>query len=172
MQDICSRTDDDCRLSGANAIALDVISIIGVTLSIIGLVLTVITMLAFKYVCVCTCHMDHDFTTIIVSLIDYKYTQTFLHFINRKVRNKDISKFHTQLSLALLGMLLVFVTGIDRTEELEACVTVSVLIHYFTLSAVMWMGAEALVMYQKLVRVFVHTTTRQIVIISLVCWCK
>ena len=69
-------------------------------------------------------------------------------------------------------MLLVFVTGIDRIEKLGVCVTVSVLIHYFTLSAVMWMGAEAIIMFQKLVRVFVHTTTRQIVIISLVCWCK
>ena len=62
--------------------------------------------------------------------------------------------------------------GIDRTEVFEGCVTVSVLIHYFTLVAVMWMGAEALLMFQKLVIVFVHITTRYIVIVSLVCWCK
>ena len=95
-----------------------------------------------------------------------------ISFILRKLRNRDISKFHTQLSLALLGMLLVFVIGIDRTEVLGGCVLVSVLIHYFTLSAVMWMGAEAVLMFQKLVRVFTHTTTRQIIIISLICWCK
>ena len=77
-----------------------------------------------------------------------------------------------QLSLALLGMLLVFVVGIDRTEVFEGCVTVSVLIHYFTLVAVMWMGAEALLMFQKLVIVFVQITTRYIIIVSLVCWCK
>jgi hypothetical protein len=52
----------------------------------------------------------------------------------------------------------------------EGCVTVSVLIHYFTLVAVMWMGAEALLMFQKLVIVFVQITTRYIVIVSLVCW--
>ena len=69
-------------------------------------------------------------------------------------------------------MLLVFVIGIDRTEKLGVCVTVSALIHYFTLSSVMWMGAEAIVMFQKLDREFVHTTTRQIVTISLVCWGK
>ena len=50
--------------------------------------------------------------------------------------------------------------------------TVSVLLHYFTLVAVMWMGAEALLMFQKLVIVFIQITTRYIIIVSLVCWCK
>ena len=90
----------------------------------------------------------------------------------RKLRSRDASKFHVQLSLSLLCMLVVFVVGIDRTEVLEGCVTVSVLIHYFTLVAVMWMGAEAVLMFQKLVVVFVSITTRYIIIVSLVCWCK
>ena len=77
-----------------------------------------------------------------------------------------------QLSLSLLCMLLVFVVGIDRTEVFEGCVTVSVLIHYFTLVTIMFMGAEALLMFQKLVIVFVQITTRYIIIVSLVCWCK
>ena len=88
----------------------------------------------------------------------------------RKIRSRDASKYHVQLSLALLGMLLVFVVGIDRTETFGGCVTVSVLIHYFTLVAVMWMGAEALLMFQQLVIVFVQITTRYIIIVSLVCW--
>ena len=62
--------------------------------------------------------------------------------------------------------------GIDRTDVFEGCVTVSVLIHYFTLAAVMWMGAEAVLMFQKLAIVFVQITTRYIVIVSLICWCK
>ena len=90
----------------------------------------------------------------------------------RKLRVRDASKFHVQLSLSLLCMLLVFVVGIDRTEVFEGCVTVSVLIHYFTLVSVMFMGAEAVLMFQKLVIVFVHITTRYIIIVSLVCWCK
>ena len=49
---------------------------------------------------------------------------------------------------------------------------VSVLIHYFALVSVMWMGAEAVLMFQKLVIVFGQTTTRFIVAVSLVCWCK
>lgn len=92
--------------------------------------------------------------------------------ILRKLRNRDVSKFHIQLSLALLGMLLVFLIGFERTELLSVCVGVSALIHYFTLSAVMWMGAEAMLMFHKLVRVFAQTTTCQIVVTSLICWCK
>jgi len=51
-------------------------------------------------------------------------------------------------------------------------VAVSALIHYFTLVAVMWMGAEAVLMFQKLVVVFAHITTKFIIVVSLVCWCK
>ena len=69
-------------------------------------------------------------------------------------------------------MLLVFVAGVRQTEEKAGCVTVSVLIHYFTLATVMWMGAEAVLMFQKLVIVFGKVTKRHIVIISLICWCK
>ena len=90
----------------------------------------------------------------------------------RTLRKRDASKFHVQLCLAMLAMLLVFVAGVQQTEVKAACVTVSVLIHYFTLASVMWMGAEAVLMFQKLVIVFVQITTRHIVIISLICWCK
>ena len=50
--------------------------------------------------------------------------------------------------------------------------TLSLLVHYFTLAAVMWMGAEALLMFQKLVIVFVRITTKYIVIMSIICWSK
>ena len=69
-------------------------------------------------------------------------------------------------------MLIIFVIGIDKTGEYGGCVLVSVLVHYFTLVAVMWMGAEALLMFQKLVIVFVRITTSYVFAISLVCWRK
>ena len=69
-------------------------------------------------------------------------------------------------------MLIVFVTGIDQTQVYGGCVTVSALLHYFTLVMWMWMGAEAVFMFQKLVIVFVQVTTRYIIAVSLVCWCK
>lgn len=48
--------------------------------------------------------------------------------------------------------------------------TVSVLVHYFTLVAVMWMGAEALFMFQRLVLVFIEINTKYIIIVSIGCW--
>ena len=50
--------------------------------------------------------------------------------------------------------------------------TISVLVHYFALVAVMWMGAEALLMFRKVVIVFVRITTKYVIAVSLVCWCK
>ena len=92
--------------------------------------------------------------------------------IFRKLRKRDASKFHIQLCFSILGVLLVLLIGVDRKEVFGVCVTASVLLHYFTLASVMWMGAEALLMFQKLVIVFVQITTKYIVILSLVCWCK
>ena len=69
-------------------------------------------------------------------------------------------------------MLIVFVAGIDKTDVYGGCVTASALIHYFTLVAVMWMGAEAVLCFQKLIIVFHQTTTKFILIVSLICWCK
>ena len=90
----------------------------------------------------------------------------------RKLRERDATKFHVQLCIALFLMLLVFVIGIDKTDNSVGCLTVSVLIFYFTLVSFMWMAAEALLMFQKLVIVFVHITTRYIIVLSTVCWSK
>ena len=94
------------------------------------------------------------------------------HTFYRELRKRDVSKFHIQLCIALLCMLLVFVSGIDQTQIYGGCVTVSALLHYFTLVIWMWMGAEAVFMFQKLVIVFSQTTTRYIIAVSLVCWRK
>ena len=67
-------------------------------------------------------------------------------------------------------MLIVFVAGIDRTENRAGCITVGVLLHYLILVAWMWMGAEAVLLFQKLVIVFKKSTTLYIVIVSVVCW--
>ena len=90
----------------------------------------------------------------------------------RKLRQRDVSKFQIQLCISLFFMLIVFASGINRTRVYGVCVTMSALIHYFTLVTWMWMGALAVNMYQKLVIVFVHISTRYIIAVSLVCWCK
>ena len=96
---------------------------------------------------------------------------------NRKIRQKDISKYHIQLSLAIFFMLIVSLVLVALSAEkatalYEGCATVSVLVHYFTLVAVMWMGAESLLMFQKLVIVFMQITTKFIVSVSIICWSK
>ena len=69
-------------------------------------------------------------------------------------------------------MLLFFVVGIDRTENKHVCTMMSILILYFTIASVCWMGAEAVLMFQKLVLVFRKTTNRQIATISIITWSK
>ena len=102
-----------------------------------------------------------------------------LHYIPllRKIRQRDVSKYHVQFCLALLLMLVVALVLVAVSSEAAdilygGCVFVSISVHYFTLVAVMWMGAEALLMFLKVVIVFVRITTIHIIIVSLICWCK
>ena len=99
----------------------------------------------------------------------------FCHFLSRRLRQKDTSKYHIQLSLAILLMLIVSLVLVALSAEnvtalYGGCVTVSVLVHYFTLVSVMWMGAEALLMFQKLVTVFFQITKKFIFYVSVTCW--
>jgi len=92
-----------------------------------------------------------------------------------KIRKKDASPFHFQLCLAIFFMLFSFLVGIDRSDTGEAgCTFFSVLIHYFTLTSVFWMAAEALLMGKKLVfDVFGRFPMRQFtILISLLAWGK
>jgi hypothetical protein len=98
-------------------------------------------------------------------------------FLFRELRKRDVSKYHIQLSLAILFMLsvslaLVALSVQGKTDPYGGCVMVSILVHYFTLVAVMWMGAEALLMFQKLVLVFTRVTTKYIISVSIICWSK
>uniref|UniRef100_A0A1X7T9F7 G-protein coupled receptors family 2 profile 2 domain-containing protein n=1 Tax=Amphimedon queenslandica TaxID=400682 RepID=A0A1X7T9F7_AMPQE len=116
-------------------VTLEIVSYIGVCLSLLGLVLTILTLLIFK-----------------------------------SLRQRDTSKFHIQLCLSLIFMLIVFVVGIDRVSVRAGCITVGVLIHYFALVSWMWMGAEAVLMFQKLVIVFTNLTWKYFLIVSITCW--
>ena len=97
---------------------------------------------------------------------------TIIVLHNRKLRAREASKFHIQLCLSLIFMLIVFVVGIDRVSVRAGCITVGVLIHYFALVAWMWMGAEALLMFQKLVIVFTDITWKYLTAVSIICWSK
>ena len=92
--------------------------------------------------------------------------------LHRKLREQDVTIFHIQLCIALFCMLIVFVCGINQTSVYGGCVLVSVLIHYFTLVAVMFMGAEAVLLFQKLIIVFGQTTAKFFISVSLIGWCE
>ncbi len=76
-----------------------------------------------------------------------------------------------QFCLSVALMLVAFVCGIARVEIFALCVSMSALIHYFTLVAMMWMAAEAVLMFQKLISA-TKTSVAYFVIASLICWCK
>ena len=69
-------------------------------------------------------------------------------------------------------MFLVFLVGVDRTENEHVCVAMSYLIHYFTMASVMWMFAEALYMVKSFLIVFGKITTKFIIPLSLCAWSK
>ena len=122
-------------------------------------------------------HSLNEFSTAVPKYHTLCATQTkkTKSSLFRTLRIRYGTKFHVQLSVALFFMLLVFVIGINRIPPnyaYEGCVTVSALIQYFTLVAFMWMGAEALLMFQKLVIVFIQITTKYIIAVSFICWCK
>ncbi len=97
---------------------------------------------------------------------------TLLFWFHRNLRVRDATKIRVQLCIAIGCMLIVFVVGIDRTEVFGVCVAMSCLIQYFTMAAIMWMAAEATLMFRKLVIVFTQFTKRYFVILSLICWRK
>uniref|UniRef100_A0A1X7TH74 G-protein coupled receptors family 2 profile 2 domain-containing protein n=1 Tax=Amphimedon queenslandica TaxID=400682 RepID=A0A1X7TH74_AMPQE len=113
----------------------DTITYVGVSLSLVGLILTILTLLVFK-----------------------------------KLRKKDSSKFHIQLCLSLCFVIITLVTGIDKISVRPLCISIGALIHYFSLVHWMWIGAEAVLMFQKIVIVFTNITWRYILIVSIVCW--
>ena len=76
------------------------------------------------------------------------------------------------LFMLIVSLALVALSVQNVTDPYGGCVMVSILVHYFTLVAVMWMGAEALLIFQKLVYVFYQITTKFVVSVSIICWSK
>ena len=81
-----------------------------------------------------------------------------------------MSKFHVQLAVSMLLMLLVFVAGIGQTQNTAGCVTVGMLLHYLLLVIWMWLAAEAFLLFQKIVVVFIKVSVKYLIIVSIVCW--
>lgn len=74
----------------------------------------------------------------------------------RKLRRDYPSQILINLSLALLGLNLVFLVNswLSSWGLHAACVAAASLLHYFLLASFTWMGLEAVNMYFALVKVF------------------
>ena len=70
LQDVCSRTEGNCGHTEDTRLALDIISIVGVILSGVGLILTIVTLLVFKYV------VDYFFT-IFYNFVGFLFAGNF-----------------------------------------------------------------------------------------------
>ncbi|WKX94760.1 hypothetical protein Q1695_011768 [Nippostrongylus brasiliensis] len=67
---------------------------------------------------------------------------------------------HRNLCLSLMIAELVFMIGIDRTENAIGCSIVALLLHYFFLVAFCWMLLEGYQLYLMLIQVFESDKTR------------
>ncbi|KAJ7379075.1 hypothetical protein OS493_018872 [Desmophyllum pertusum] len=98
--------------------ALEIITYVGCGLSLLGEILTVIT----------------------ISCLKLTRTET--------------SIIHLNLVSALAVAQIIFLTGIEATQNKAACKIVAVLLHYFNLVSFTWMLVEGVWLYVMIVRVF------------------
>ncbi|XP_046351853.2 uncharacterized protein LOC124132157 isoform X2 [Haliotis rufescens] len=101
-----------------HSLALSIITIIGLSLSILGLSLTVLTFIIF-----------------------------------RKLRRNRVQQTLFNLALAELFSWIVFLAGINQTQDYIGCIAVAVLLHYLILVSFMWMLMEAVLHYFQFVKV-------------------
>ncbi|XP_067687379.1 uncharacterized protein [Haliotis asinina] len=101
-----------------HTLALSIITIVGLSLSIFGLSLTVLTFIIF-----------------------------------RKLRRNRVQQTLFNLALAELFAWIVFLAGINQTQDYIGCITVAVLLHYLILASFMWMLMEAVLHYFQFVKV-------------------
>ena len=75
---------------------------------------------------------------------------------HRKLRSDYPSKILINLSVALLGLNLVFLldSWLSSFGSYGLCISTAATLHYFLLASFTWMGLEAIHMYFALVKVF------------------
>ncbi|XP_019626563.1 PREDICTED: adhesion G protein-coupled receptor L3-like [Branchiostoma belcheri] len=121
---------------------LEIITIVGSVVSIVCLVLTLLS--------------------FIVTRRDKRRTRTG--------HTKNQRHAFINLCLALLAVLVIFLTGINRTASPIGCKVVAALLHYFLLAALMWMAVEAVNLYRAVVQVFDHVSENFVIKAGAVAW--
>ncbi|XP_072023543.1 adhesion G-protein coupled receptor G7-like [Amphiura filiformis] len=70
-----------------------------------------------------------------------------MYILIPKLNQQPSIQVHMNFMVSLLCLYIVFIIGIDMTHLPNGCLCVAILIHYFSLSTVFLMGAEAVTMY-------------------------
>ena len=75
--------------------------------------------------------------------------------------------------MSLASLFIVFLAGMDQTEDTKGCQVAAAILHYLMLSTFMWTAVNAHNLYQVIVVVFSdRSETRYFRVASLVAWGK
>ncbi|XP_022106237.1 hyalin-like isoform X2 [Acanthaster planci] len=89
----------------------------------------------------------------------------------RKLRSGISRQIFIHFCFSLLMLYIVFLAGIDNAKGSGGgCVFVAALLHYLTLSTMMWMAVEARNMYISTVKVFPEDRPRYMLKACLIAW--
>ena len=113
-------------VSAQDAFNLSIITYVGCSLSILGLIFTAATYIMF-------------------SAIRLPAKQILIH-----------------LCLTLITAQLIFLVGVDKTNQKLGCGVVTIMLHYALLSAFAWMLVEGIHLYKSFVYVFAGTSVNWI----------
>ncbi|PFX12796.1 putative G-protein coupled receptor 133 [Stylophora pistillata] len=110
--------NSDLKLTGEDETILENITYVGLSLSIVGILLTIIL---------------YSFLTDV---------------------REPLSQIQLSLSVSLGAGQMIFLAGINATENTAACVTAAVFMQYFMMAAFFWMLVEGVYLYLLVVKAF------------------
>ncbi|XP_061496273.1 cadherin EGF LAG seven-pass G-type receptor 1 isoform X3 [Rhineura floridana] len=91
------------------------------------------------------------YTTVSISLV--ALLLTFILLVLIRTLRSNLHSIHKNLVAALFFSELVFLMGINQTENPFVCTVIAILLHYFYMSTFAWMFVEQLHIYRMLTEV-------------------
>uniref|UniRef100_A0A8D2LNR3 Cadherin EGF LAG seven-pass G-type receptor 1 n=1 Tax=Varanus komodoensis TaxID=61221 RepID=A0A8D2LNR3_VARKO len=91
------------------------------------------------------------YTTVSISLV--ALLLTFILLVLIRTLRSNLHSIHKNLVAALFFSELVFLIGINQTENPFVCTVIAILLHYFYMSTFAWMFVEQLHIYRMLTEV-------------------
>ncbi|KAG8142793.1 hypothetical protein E2320_005991, partial [Naja naja] len=91
------------------------------------------------------------YTTVSISLV--ALLLTFILLVLIQTLRSNLHSIHKNLVAALFCSELVFLIGINQTENQFVCTVIAILLHYFYMSTFAWMFVEQLHIYRMLTEV-------------------